>query len=175
MSFIDHLAHASLPQVVAEEWEGAVELVAAGTNRVVARSVTPLRVLVLAATVAVEHGGTPLPTIPSQTGHMVKGKANTAVGDEVEATMDTDLHGKAHVTVACAPFTALRVVAFRVTIAHFCTSREGVHTTLLYKARRLPTHDIATQPLHVVRKRERFVSFTSQWSVSAQARSLPQL
>jgi hypothetical protein len=58
VSIIDHLAHASLPQAAAEEWEGAVELVAAGTSRVVARTVTSLRVLVLAATVAVEHGET---------------------------------------------------------------------------------------------------------------------
>jgi hypothetical protein len=151
VSFIDHLAHASLPQAAAEEGEGAVELVAVGTSRVVARTVTSLRVMVLAATVAVEHGGTLHPTMPSQTGDMVRGQTNTAVVDEVEGTMDTDLHGKAHVTVACAPFTALRVVAFRVTIAHFCTSREGVrHNTVIQSTPAASTR--ATQPLHVVQK-----------------------
>jgi hypothetical protein len=150
VSTIDHLAHASLPQAAAEEWEGAVELVAAGTNRVVARIVTSLRVLVLTATLAVEHGGTLHPKMPSQTGDMVRGKHSKAV-DEVEGTTDTHRHGKAHVTVACAPFTALRVVAFRVTIAHFCTSRKGVRHNTVVKARLLPAHVIATQPLHVVR------------------------
>jgi hypothetical protein len=167
--FIDHLAHAPLPQAAAEEGEGAVELVAVGTSRVVARSVISLRVLVLTATLTVEHSGAPLPTMRSQTGHMVKGKANTAVVDEVEGATGTHLHGKTHVKVACAPSTALRVVATRVAIAPFCTSRKGVHTTLLYK---YASCQHTTSPLHVVRKRESFVSFTSQWSVSAQACSL---
>jgi hypothetical protein len=79
--------------------EGAAEVVAAGTSRVVARSVISLRVLVLAAAAAVEHGGTPLPPMPSQTGHMLKGEANTAVVDEVEGTADTHLHGLTRVKV----------------------------------------------------------------------------
>jgi hypothetical protein len=111
---------------VAVGFNRVVEVAAVGTHRVVARSVISLRVQALAATLTVEHGGTPLPTMLSQTGHMFKGETNTAVVDEVEGTTDTHLHGKTRVKVACAPFTALRVVATRVTIAHFCTSREGL-------------------------------------------------
>jgi hypothetical protein len=117
------LALCSLLQAVVEEGVGAVEVevVAAGTNRVVSRTVISLRVLVL---VVVEVGGTPLPTMPSQTGLMLRGEANnTAVVNEVEGTTDTHPHGKTRVKAACASSTALRVVATRVTIVPFCTSR----------------------------------------------------
>jgi hypothetical protein len=127
------LTRCSLLQVVVEEGVGAVEVEAAGANRVVARTVILLRVLVLASVVTMEVGGTPLPTMASQIGLVLRGEANTVVVDEVEGTTDTHLHGKTRVKVACASSTALRVVATRVTIAPFCTSRLGVRRRLLYK------------------------------------------